>query len=324
MGLNPVFDCLNQQNIAIVGEVNQFFPAPLVKEGTPIGILQENGTLIPLTNTAKAIRETSMSIAVVQAHQNVPLGIWPDLYYQVQQLAKEFGYRAVLACEHGTEEYAIQREDQTVAIVDSSGNIRSEDRQLKQTISSALQDVQTTPKHLRISYQLGLQKADIKSLAALVAQGKIKVEDMSLKETARQIAQQEYDEFGQLVQPELSDAQILLAQEFLADEGKLHQLEANPSMQQQAAQLKTEMVEKYGTSEFKILNATRLNGKYQRQEARFTDAQLQSLLVMAKGTGLYDAKSILGQRIEKAVSRNAAQKPSQSLKSRIDQKKGER
>ena len=81
MGLNPVFDYLNQKNIAVVGKVNEFFPAALVQSGIPIGFLQEDGTLIPLTNTAKVIRDTTMSLAVIQTNQNISLGIWPDLYY---------------------------------------------------------------------------------------------------------------------------------------------------------------------------------------------------------------------------------------------------
>lgn len=325
MGLNPVFDYLNQKNIAVVGKVNTFFPAALVQSGTPIGFLQEDGTLIPLTNTAKVIRDTTMSLAVIQTNQNVPLGIWPDLYYQVQQLSEDLGYQAVLACEHGTEEYAIQRQDETIAVVDHSGNVRSEDKSVQQQISRALQDVQTSPKHLRISYQLGLQKKDIKVLAMLVDQGRLKIDDVSLLETARQIARQEYDELGQMVQPGLSDEQVIQAQEFFADESRLYQLEANPATHFEAEKLKEEMEKKYGTVTFETFNETKLEGKYRRQEARFTDAQLQTLMVAAKSAGLFNTKSPLGQRIEQAVSRSAAQQKSRSnstpLKERIEQKK---
>lgn len=324
MGLHPIFDFLNQQHIAVVGEINHFFPAALVQENVPIGFLQENGSLIPLNNTMKTIMETSMMVAMTQENQGPSLGIWPESFYQIQQITIQQGYHTVLLCEYGTEEYAIQQADKTIATIDHSGNIRAESRSLQQSLTASLQELQTEPQNLRISYQLGLQKEDIKSLARMVEQGKFHVKDKSIRDIALQIAAQEYDAFGQMLQPDLTDEQITLTQEFLAQRQNLLRLEADPASQQEANKLRKDMVEKFGTASFSSFNQNRLAGKY-RQEARFTDAQLQTLILLAKDTTLYDTKSVLGQRISQAASRsiNMAKKQnkSTSLQVRLEQKK---
>ena len=322
MAINQVFDYLNRRDIAVVGDLHQFYPATLVQRGTPIGFLQQNGTLIPLESSLKIIMKTSMSVALVQEHQDTMLGIWPDLFYQIQQLADEQGCHAVLSCENGTEEYAIQKDDTIIAIVDHNGQVYSDDKQVQQSLTKALEK-QVDTQHLRIAYQRGLQKSEIKFLADLVVQQKIVIDDPLLLDTAKQITAQEYDELGNMIQPELTDEQVSQAQQFLADESKLYQLKADSDQQDECDRLEKEMESKYGTSNFDVFNEKNCGGRYRRHEVRFTDAQVEKLMVEAKKAGFYDAKSILGQRIEKAVSSHAVQKPvkSDSLKTRVAQKK---